>query len=202
MHVVSLFLATAVALVAAHGPCPESDKGKYGCADSELWQCSGTEWVVLQVCATGYTCNDGSNGAQPGCVAPTTPGTGGSGGSGGSSGSGGSGGSGGSSGSGGSGGSGGSSGSGGSGVVDPGAGGSCTAAQFGDRRCDANNVLWQCSGGLNWVVENNCGALGYTCVAVDDGVENIGCSPPAPAGKVACPDSAYGTYQCLGNSLQ
>ncbi|KAJ3065611.1 hypothetical protein HDU98_011052 [Podochytrium sp. JEL0797] len=160
MHVISLLLATA-ALVASHGPCPESEKGQYGCTSNELWQCSGTEWVVLESCAAGSTCQDGTNGSsQPGCSTPAPPITGG------------------------------------------GSSMTCTADQFGDRKCDADNVLWQCGGAGSWVLENDCGAVGYRCVAVDNGVENIGCSPTAPAGKTACADSEYGTYQCVGNALQ
>ncbi|KAJ3065612.1 hypothetical protein HDU98_011053, partial [Podochytrium sp. JEL0797] len=164
-----------------------SEKGQYGCTSNELWQCSGTEWVVLESCAAGSTCQDGTNGStQPGCSTPAPPITGG------------------------------------------GSSMTCTADQFGDRKCDADNVLWQCGGAGSWVLENDCGAVGYRCVAVDNGVENIGCSPTAPAGKtgeleiewfpqaakneikalivehpiVACADSEYGMYQCVGNALQ
>ncbi|KAJ3079096.1 hypothetical protein HDU99_000182, partial [Rhizoclosmatium hyalinum] len=78
--------------------------------------------------------------------------------------------------------------------------GPCTQADYNKRGCDTNNVLWQCDG-TNWVIENDCGSVGYICNAVANAVSSAGCQPSPPPGKADCADQLYGTYQCVGNSF-
>ncbi|KAI9349722.1 hypothetical protein BDR26DRAFT_930630 [Obelidium mucronatum] len=87
--------------------------------------------------------------------------------------------------------------------------GPCSAAEFGNRGCDSSNVLWQCDrtkvepAEYSWVVENDCGAVGYACnAALNNPAASVGCQPPPPKGAKECSYGQWGSYQCDGQTLQ
>ncbi|KAJ3065763.1 hypothetical protein HDU98_010868 [Podochytrium sp. JEL0797] len=205
MQFLSITLLAAAALVSAHGPCKPEENGNYGCTDNVLWQCDGSEWVILQDCgSTGErVCKfDVNLGEGVGCF-PSTPVA--------------------------------SPTSAPVVTAPPATATSapapevtsapapevtsapapvatsapappvvpetCSAAENGEYKCSGNEQLWICNGS-NWVLNNDCGALGYICISEGSIAESIGCAPPPPAGHEACPAEMFGQYQCVGQSLQ